>query len=415
MATLRWTSGAQSVKDIWTLTLSGTVTSQTYTVTIGNKTITYTSDGSATAAVVLLAIYNLWISTTSPVPQEFKELVATVDNATTPTMVTLTGTVSGVPHTVAFTTGGAASPVSTNTVPASGPNFFNVGANWSTGSAPANGDTVVFDAGAVACKYGLSTSLTTLTVQLNPGYSGQLGLPDTNSDATPYHEYRTASLTITGGTLIVNAPSVNLCRVDFGSTLATVRVLNSGNGIDGAPAVLVVGGAASSEADITKGTFAAAYYAGTSANFPTVKQSFVNNQNSDSTVILGVGCSTTTFSKTGGAATVYCALTTFTQSISGGSVTFMSGAVTTLNANGGVADYRSNATITTLNIHNDAQVSFDADPRAMTVTNSVVMVGRSCSISDGQKRLNSGVLTLTMTDATLDQVQHGTSNSAVIT
>lgn len=416
MATKRWISGVSPTFDLWTLTLSGTVTSQTYTLTVGNQTIAVVAGGGDTVATIFLALYAAYISTTSPVAQEFKELTPALDNTTTPTQMTLTGTVRGVPHTVSFTSGGAATIAATNTTVAVGPNFFNVGGNWSGGVAPANGDVLYFDSGNVECKYGLNSTLTTVTVNVTAGYSGKIGLPDRNADAASYTEYRTTSLTLDGGTLVVNAPSVNLCRLNFGSTLATIRVLDSGPGINGTPAVLVRGGAASSELDLTKGSVGCAIYAGESFNLPTVKQSYLDNQQSDSRLVLGVGGSTVTaLTKTGGILESNVAVTTFTQGIAGGSSTFLAGAVGTLNANGGEVDYRSASTITTLNLHNDADVSFDADPRALTVTNAITMTGRNCKISDGAKRINSGVLTLTMTDATLDQVYHGTSNGAVIT
>jgi len=158
----------------------------------------------------------------------------------------------------------------------------------------------VFDSGSIACCYGLSTVLTGLTINVNPGYSGQIGLPDRNTDATPYQEYRTSSLVIDGGTIVVDAPQVNLVRVNFGSTLAVVRELNSGAGINSAPAVLITGGAASSEADITKGSCGFAFYATETANFPTVKIGYVSNQASDAIVTLGVGCTVTAISKAGG-------------------------------------------------------------------------------------------------------------------
>lgn len=412
MSTLRWVGGAQSVKDVWTLTLSGTVTSQTYTITIGTKTLTYTAGGSDTVAIILTALLNAWNSTTSPAPAEFKEYTATGGV----TSLVLTANVSGKPGTIAFATGGSASPVSTNTVPASGPNFFNVGANWSGGVAPANSDTVVFDSGSVACRYGLSTVLTGVIVQVNPGYSGTIGLPDLNTDGNSYHEYRTTKLTLDGGTLVVNSPGITRCNVAFGSTLATVRILQVGQRVDAnTPVVLVTGGAASSECDVTRGDIGLAFFAGETANFPTIKMSYVNNQASDAKVYGGVGLTVTTITKTGGTLVLNSNVTTLTQGPDGGDTTIQAGTVGTLNANGGTVAYNSTGTLTTLNLHNDAAVTFDSDPRAVTVTNAITMTGPACSIRDNQKRINSGVLTLTLTDVDLGQIEHGSSNGAVIT
>jgi len=411
MATKRWVGGAQSVKDVWTLTLSGTVTSQTYTITIGTKSISYTAGGADTQAVIFAALLAMWNSTTSPVPPEFKELTATGGV----TNLVLTGTVTGRPSVVSFTTGGGATATATNTIPASGPSFFNVAANWSGGVAPANSDILVFDSGSVPCKYGLSSTLTGVTVQVNPGYSGTIGLTDVNSDGNSYHEYRTTSLTLDGGTLVCNSPNIRLCRLAFGTTLATVRVLNSGQRLDpNAPAVLITGGAVSSECDVTRGDVGLAFYAGETANFPTLKIGYVTQQQSDARVYGGVGLTVTTITKTGGDLTLNSNATTITQGPNGGTLTVAAGAVTTLNANGGSVVYNSTGTLGTLNIRNDGAVSFDADPRGVTVTNTINMYGPSARLKDNQKRVSSGVLTVATTGTPAGNIEHDVTNTSIV-
>lgn len=51
--TKRWLGNAASVTDVWTITLSGTVVSQTYSVTINGKSVTYTANGSSTVSIIL--------------------------------------------------------------------------------------------------------------------------------------------------------------------------------------------------------------------------------------------------------------------------------------------------------------------------------------------------------------------------
>jgi len=411
MATKRWLGSAQSVRNVWTLSLSGTVTSQNYTITINGKTLTYAAGGSDTATTIFDNFRTQWASTSSPVPPEFAEL----STSGTTTLI-LTGKVSGRPHTVAFATDGGATATATETTAASGPNFFNVGANWSGGVAPANSDVLVFDSGNVACKYGLSTSLTGVTVQLQPGYSGQLGLPDRNTDGLAYYEYRTQSLVLDGGTLVVDAPDVDLCRVGFGSTLAVVRVLNSGNGRDSAPAVMITGGAASSTADISRGYVGFAFYATETANFPTVRIGYVSQQSSDARVVLGVGCTVTTITKSGGVLDLYHNATTLTQDPEGGTTTLYDAvAISTVNVNGGTVNINTTGTLATINIRNDGVLNANADSRAKTVTNAINMFGPDAEIFDDSKTINSGVLSLVTVGVPMGNIHHGVSNTISVT
>lgn len=408
MATKRWVSGAQSVTDVWTLTLSGTVTSQTYTVAIGSTSLVYVAGGGDTMATIFAALGALWNSVSQLPPAPFQELSIVVSS----TSIIATQKVTGRPTTITFTTGGGSSPVSTNTIAATGPSFFDNGANWSGGSAPANSDVLVFDSGNIPCKYNLLTALTGVTVNVNPGYSGTIGLPDQNRDGNVYFEYRTSSLTLAGGTLVVNSAGIGLCRVNFLTTLTTARILNTGQRIDpNTPVVLLTGGAASSECDVTKGDVGLAFFASETATFPTLKISYASQQQSDAIVWAGVGTTVTTIAKTGGQLTQNCAATTVTQGPTGGTLTILAGAITTLNANGGTVAINSNSTIGTINIANDAKMSFDGDPRAITVTNTVAMVGPNCFLSDNQKRVSSGVLTVSRNGTPLANVSHGLSST----
>ena len=412
MATLRWIAGAKLVTDVWTLTLSGTVTSQTYTITIGSRTITYVSGGASTVAQILAALLALWNSVSEPAPPEFKELTATGGV----TDIVLTGRVTGRPHVVSFTASGLATIASTNTVAASGPNFRNVGANWTGGSAPANGDTLVYDSGNVPCKYGMSAALTTLTTKIEPGYSGTIGLPDTNTDGGAYREYRTASYTQEGGNLTVNSPNVSLVRAAFGTTAFTARVIQTGRRLDGnIPVVLFTGGAASSECNVSRGDVGLAFFAGETCTCPTIRVSYISQQASDAKVICGTGLTTTTITKSGGTLELNGNATTITQDVKGGATTIQAGAFTTINVNGGKLAYNSTGTATTINVRNDGEVSFEGDPRGKTLTNPINVYGASAMVRDGAKSVNSGVLSLVLVGTPVSNITHGLSNTVSLT
>lgn len=412
MTTLRWQGDAEDQADVWTFTPGGTIASgSTFTFTVAGKTMAYTSTG-ATAVIVSAGVTAQWNSVSSPLPPEFREYQA-VDNAGT---VVFTHKKKGVPGTIAVSAGGSGSPTASisNTTAATGKNFFNNAANWSGGSAPANSDTCVFDAGAVDCLYGLSTTLTGVTIKVLEGYNGRIGLPEVNgSGASAYAEYRTKYLTIDGGTLEVDNSRASRVRVAFGSTLATLIVRNTGpRNDDGMPAVTVTGGAASSTANITRGDVGIAFYAGETANFPTVNIGYVNRPEADANVVIGSGCSTiTTLKKSGGVLVNHAAVTTLTQLPGGGVTTQMAGAVGTAQIDGGTLVWNSSGTLTTPLTSGNGFIDCDQDTRAKTWTNPLDMHGPDCRLRDTRGVVASLVVDFN-NGATAAQVDHGTNYRA---
>lgn len=415
MATLRWIGNAAAVNDLKTVSLSGTVTSQTYTFTINSKTITYAAGGSDTVTIILAALTAAWNASTIPEAMEMTAAALPVGGPYT--SMTLTGDVAGRPSTVSVgTSGGATFSIATTTA-GTGPNDFANGQNWSGGSAPANNDTLVFDNGSIACKYNLGTSLTGITVSVEPGYSGAIGLPLINADgATQYAEYRTTSMTLTGGTVTVNSPTITRCNLAFGANTATVRILNSGQRPDpNVPVVLVIGGNSSSAIDITKGDVGIAYYAGTTATFPAVNSTFATNERGDVRLAIGTGATLTTVSKNGGSLVTNSNVTTLTQGPAGGSLIVAAGAVTTLNVQGGICNYNSTGTLGTPHVSNDGFLDFDQDSRPKTVTNTIQVYGDKAAVQDNQKVVNSGVLTVKANQTTTINVGHGSNNTMTFT
>lgn len=382
MATHRWQGEAPDVFDEWEYIPGGTIAAgSTFTFTINGKSIVYTATGT-TIASVTAGIVALWNSTDDPPPPEFRELFAT-DNET---KLTLRGIVAGRPHTIEADEGGSGSPSGTltNTIAATGKNHFNNAANWSGGAAPANGDTLVFDEGDVPCLYGLSTTLTTLTIRVKEGYRGQIGLPDRNVSGEPYAEYRPVALVMDGATLIeIDSSQVSRVRINHGTSTATILVKNSGARLDPqVPVILLQGSNASNAIDVIRGDVGLGYFAGQTASYPTLRMSFVDNRENDSRVECGSDCSLTTIEKTGGQLTVRSNVTTLTQGQQGGVTRVEAGAVTTLNANGGTIVYNSTGTLGTGHIANDGFLDFDQDPRAKTITNALEVYGSTWRIRD---------------------------------
>ena len=419
MSTKRWLGNAAAIADLWTISLSGTVVSQTYTMTINSKTVAYTASGADTVSTILAALQAAWSATSPAPPVEFTELTAVALPAGGPyTSMTLTGNTLGKPSMISVSSSGAATFAITNTTPATGPNSFTSANNWSGGVAPANSDTLVFDNGSIPCKYNLSTALTGVTVSIEPGYSGAIGLPFINSDnSTTYAEYRTTSLTLAGGTVICNSGGITRCNLAFGANTATVRVLNTGTRPDsGIPVVLVTGGNGSSELDVTKGDVGVAFYQGTTATLTAIKMGFLSNSISDSSVIVGTGGTLTTVTKNGGYFSTRSNLTTLNQDLAGGSADLLdSVTASTINCYAGAVNQNTTGTIGTVNLYGKSTLNADADPRAKTITNPINVFSSMVTVNDNQKTINSGTLSLAVNGATSVNVGHGANSTIVYT
>lgn len=422
MAIKRWLGSAAAVSDVWTVSLSGTVVSQTYTVTINAKNITFVAGSSDTVSTILVGL-QAKLSAVSPVPPvEFTELTyAALPIGGPYTSLVMTAATAGNPVTVSVSTSGAATFTISNTTVATGPTFFSAATNWSDGAVPTNNDTFVFDSGSVPCSNGLNTGLTGCTTIVEPGYFGSIGRPFINSNnATTYAEYRTTSLTFPSGTSTasINSPSIQRCNLAFGTSTASVRILNTSMSRPdaGIPVVLISGGASTSELDITKGDVGLAFYQGTVATFPVVKTGYASNALTDVSLLIGKSATLTTITKNGGYMRLQSNVTTLTQGSSGGTVDFMdSVTATTVNAYEGSINVQTSGAIGTINAYDQATINFDLDPRAKTVTNPINVYSSSVTIKDSQKSVNSGTLSLNVNGATSVNVSHGANTTIVYT
>ena len=415
MTIKRWLGNAAATTDNWTIILAGTVVSQTYSMTINGKSVTYTASGTDTVSTILLALANAWSASVIP---EFLELTAAALPSGGPyTSMTVAQNVAGRPSVITVATNGVATFTISNTSAATGPNDFTNAQNWSTGTSPANSDTLVFDNGNVSCKYNLGSSLTGVTVSVESGYAGLIGLSFINTDNpnTSYNEYRATALTLAGGTAVVNAPQCGRCNLAFGPNTASVRVLATGQRANSStPVVLITGGNSSSELDINKGDVGLACYQGQTATFPTIKTGYVSQPLSDVTLTIGLGVTLTTVTKNGGNVTSRVGATTINQDVSGGTLTLTdSAAVTILNVFAGTVNLNSIGTMATINLYGSATLNCDGDPRAKSVTNAINVYSTAVTVIDSAKTINAGVLTLAPSGLTGVNVQHGANTSIV--
>ena len=272
---------------------------------------------------------------------------------------------------------------------------------------PVDSDDIVIDAGNVDILYGLAQSaVSPASITITQGYTGRIGLPDTNQDDAgyPYAEYRdkylalgtsadavTQALTIGGG----DGPGSPRIKIDSGSGQCNLVVLNSGTPeILGTPAILWKGTHVSNTATINRGSVGIAFFASETSAVMTCRIGFVTNQQSDASVRIGSGVTLTTLTQTGSVLYTSCAVTTSTQT--GGSWYHLSGVAVTVTINGGYCSYQSTGTLTTL-VLASGELDFRADARARTITNCDLFAGATFRDPAGTVTFTNG-LDLNRTD-----------------
>lgn len=205
MATPIWTGAAADLAGVWTITVANTwAASDTVTVSVGDRDVTVTTD-TATVADIATQIANALngvdktdnlqaTETRTAGGREYGEFWDLDDVSASGAIVTIIGKPGkAITIAVSESTAGSGTATLAATQTATGRHFWSNADNWSTGSVPANGDTVVFADSSVDCLYGFPNgSLQPAVVDVRASFTGRLGLPRTNRDVPqlPYPEYR---------------------------------------------------------------------------------------------------------------------------------------------------------------------------------------------------------------------------------
>lgn len=402
MATRQWQGTALKRKQVTTITIAGTwAQNDTATLTInGNDLVTTigTLVTTTQVAATLVQAFNGSSSFTdtsaSSLPSlssvanesggnsipEFRRITATSSGA----VITLTADDPGVPFTISVSestasTDGVVGTPSTTTA-ATGPNFFDNADNWSGDTVPVDGDAIVFDSGDVDCLYNIDQgAVTPASITVTMGYTGKIGLPETNTtdSAFPYREYRTTYLTLgdtgdatniavnIGGGFGQGSGRIKLNNVD---SQATINVQNTGPAAEnGVASFLWKGTHASNEFNVTKGSCGIAVFAGETATVATLRVGYRTNQQGDSSLECGSGVTLTTIEESGG--TMLTRSNVTTANIRGGIWTRDAGTLTTLNLTNATCIDKSTGTITTVNAGSGGTYDRTQDMRALTITN----------------------------------------------
>lgn len=367
MATRVWYGNAQKVAQVNTVTPGGTLGTETFTITINGKSVSHTYDGSGGVAEIVTALVAAFQASTEP---EFTEITATDST----THVTLTADTPGIPFTQTSSATGSATNTTATATASAGPNHWGTAANWSGGAVPVDNDTVLIGAGSVDILYDLDQSSIDLTLlTIHAAYTGKIGLPDYNSS---YREYRTTYLTLGTATTtnigLGDGPGSSHIRLHTGTNATTINVFRlASSSQQGLPALQLQGSNASNVLNAYSGTIGLAVNPSETAQFPTIRVGFENNQTSDVQLFAGTGCTLGgTITQSGGLVDVTTAVTTWTMD-AGESTIRGSATLGTLNLDGGTMIYRSTGTMTTANVGTAGFLDFTRDIRARTVTNFV--------------------------------------------
>lgn len=382
--THRWVAKAKAVAELYTITATAS-NNATYTLTIAGKNVTITADASATAAEIYTALYNAMTSTTNPPPDEFLELEWT-DNTTS---LAAAGITPGLPITMTGSAS-AGSLTVTETTAASGPNFANVAANWSSGSVPVTGDTIYIDGVDEPILYGLAMSGVTLVAiyfRKSGGSNFTTGLPKTNSAGYP--EYRADYWAISATTCIVDSDSGRI-KIDFGSVQTSVSVLATGSPLETNVHALVLKGTHASNALDSNGGFTdVAPFGNETSTFATVTA--IN-----ATVRCGNGVT----------------IGTWEQGNSQGEINPAATVSSATAKSGGVLRILGNATITDLFAIDNARVAYNG---AGTVTEATVKGGGVLDLSEDISPCTFGSVVLDQGGTFNDPVQRATITSGFTT
>jgi hypothetical protein len=382
-----WIGNAAQVAQVDQLTVGGTpATGLTYTVALGfgtGKVVTYTAVSTDTTTTVATALQQALSSSLYP---EFKEVVWSNPAAG---KVNGTAQTAGVPFTL--TAGGTGTLTRTALTPSSGPNDALMPANWSTGTLPASGDSIYFQATTISVLFNLQAlaAITPAYIGSDASYTGRIGLPVNNANG--YREYRPRFLQFAGATAVAigqgSGQGSGKIQLDFqAGTYALSQWLAAGSVEPGMPAVQIKGGSASSSINIYKGTLGLALLAGETATVPTLNIDYVTNQRSDAVVTAGAGATLTNVKMSGGQLTALCAVPNLTSN--GGTTTIETGSMTTatLNYAGSQAPPSTlnfipaaAQTITTLVLGNNAVLDCSGTLQTVTITNSTLYAG--CTIN----------------------------------
>lgn len=384
MATNRWTSKAQKQAQVNTVTPASVDATDTFTITANAKNEVFTAT-AATVANVTAGIPPLWNDSDEG---EMNEVTA--EDSTT--LVTLTANEPGVPFTQTSSATGATF-VTATTVANISPNDINNATNWTDG-IPTAADDVVLDAGDenASLKWNLSAlsavTLTSFTRRF--AYTGTIGLPEYNTNGTPYFEYRATELNLPATTRRIEQPSSDgpeQIKITDGSVQTALYIIgeSQAQGRIGSEQMWWRGTHASNVVNVANGTLA---ISPTNLNSSVVATLRLEN----STVRCGSAVTLTTITCVNSTLEINSAVTTLTVDGDGSEVRIKtSGTIGTLALNAGLAIHQSTGTITTFTPGPRSTIDYSQGSGPVTITNLVTFpAGATFNDPEGRVTFTNG-------------------------
>lgn len=400
MATKYWRGTADAVAQVRRAGVNTFDAATTYGITIGEVTVSVvgttdeqtTTDALVTALNASTHVYFSGITWARYGSGGSSEVQGTADAA-------------GVPFT--FTTYANAGTGSWNAVSnataSAGPNDWSTASNWSDGSIPATGDTVILRDNSVDILWGLDQSAVTLAaLTIEKSYTGKIGLnrvvfqQSASATSTAKTEYRDTYLKVSATAVKIgenNSQSTpsgsSRIMIDTGSNAATVEVFGTAStpAESGRPSVRLKFNHASSALYVRSAPGGVGIALDAPGETSALSLVSISDSSSSSRVYAGAGVSLTTWGQTGGSNILNAASTVTTVNVAGGTLTTEGAfAITTVNVSGGTLDSHSTGTITTLNL-TGGLVDFQGSTRARTVT--------AVNLTAGTLRASGDVLSIT--------------------
>lgn len=412
MATIIFRGDAPTIAKVVTYSFGGTwEANDKIRATFGTNGHYYDfTAGSTTTATVVSNLVTAWNALSSTVYPEFAEITAS-GNSTTLTL-THDSTYAGTDFTCTLTplesdgsaadsqTIEGAGTATTGTVSTanSGPGDWNVAANWSTGSVPTTGDTVILENSNVNITCGFAQSAVTLAAfYIRASYTGQLGNKQYNTRGTSYREYRSTHLAISATVCEIGAGEGNgsgLIRLDFGSNANTTTVWNSAGSVEsGSLAVNVIGSHSSNKLYGYGGYVSVGGFGGQTAQYPVIGLNGATGSGRAPTFYCGTGLNTNAaVTINAGAITLNAGSASVTSY--GGTSTLNAGAHPIISALGGTVVANTSSTLGATSITVGSAGTLDFDQSVLTKTSSLaISAHRGATIKNGNGTAASMVVT----------------------
>lgn len=214
MAQVRWAPKSIYRKLKVRVTVGGTITTETFTITVGGLTFATFVASSSTAAQVCAGLVSYWNSTSGTYYLHPYKTMTITDN--------LDGTIdfeavtAGVPFVLTLNTpGGSATFAKSTTISSLSPNDPSIVGNWSSGALPTTSDDVKVPAGTPDMLWNLDAITDTCDDWHFEPSCGKIGLPAETFQVTPTQvdttvpEYRATYLACKGSDHLIGQP-INL-------------------------------------------------------------------------------------------------------------------------------------------------------------------------------------------------------------